>query len=334
MNEYRVLVFLSTIFIILGSYSYFKLFRDFRVLREQRTISERLVDLISHVPDPKAGPGPHIFAGVTLIFGIALAFGTIVADVSSEPEDFLSYVISLSSLIVGTLFSAISLWTLWQTRRLEYQAGYKIFDFHHLIIVLNKELDNLLSSLRNYQKKPQPFHRVYLVTTQPFLGMLTYPNSKETSKFESSLFECARLYSDLVLEFNNNSIPRMFEFQVICGDKSAISEFHKKYFTANGTTESKLADLDDTVEIKIKQMNELARTQNKKNKITENLGPFLRMDHVPKVQYMIIGNKLFEFTLESGNSLSEIFNTQVVSDSRYCNAYIENFKILLKAFMK
>jgi hypothetical protein len=62
-------------------------------------------------------------------------------------------------------------------------------------------------------------------------------------------------------------------------------------------------------------------------------GPFKRATRIPPVQFMIIGNKLFEFTIDESGPPYEIFNTQVISDRRYIRAYLETFKLIKEAFV-
>ena len=327
---YYYSLILSLMLLIVGGATYTFLHRKYRVVREDKTTSEAVVDIISHVPETGAGPGPHILAGISFVCGFSLLMATIISDIVAPKGEFIAYLVSFSSLAIAALFSTISMWTLWQARRLEFQAGYKIHDFYHLITSLNKDLEVLLFSLReSYQLKVQPFHRVYLITTQPFLGMLSYPNSEASNKFKGLLKQCVDVCYDTVLDYNLGNAKSVFEFHIICGDQDLFEKFHTSFYDHSGVDEKKIKSIILEVENEIEALNDKVNRGNSKNLIKSNLGPFHRVKAVPSVQFMIIGNKLYEFTLEAGNSHSEIFNTQVVHDSRYCEAYIKNFDIFL-----
>jgi len=327
---YHYSLIFSLILLIIGGFTYTFLYRKYRVLREDKSTSEAVIDIISHVPEIGAGPGPHILAGISLVCGFSLLSSTIISDIVAPKGEFIAYLVSVSSLSIAAVFSSISMWTLWQARRLEFQAGYKIHDFYHLIINLNKDLEALLVSIReSYHLKAQPFHRVYLITTQPFLGMLSYPNSEASNKFKSLLKQCVDVYYDTILDFNLENAKNIFEFHVLCGDCELFKKFHQSFYQNSGVDAKKINNINIEVETEIDALNKKVKRGNSKDLIKSDLGPFHRMKAVPSVQFMIIGNKLYEFTLEAGNSQSEIFNTQVVHDSRYCEAYIKNFNLFL-----
>jgi hypothetical protein len=290
-----------------------------------QTSGSTIVDLISHVPSPNSGPGFHVLAGTSLVGGLSIGLATVLSDIAVPFSDFTPAVVSTASLLIGLTFSSVSLWTLWQARRLDFQAGYKIHDFHDLIARINRDLTALFESLQGvYQLRAQPYHRVYLVTTQPFLGMLSYPNSTETREFQEHFRTLARLTADTIRLHKRGDSSHDLDFQVICGDPLAIKEFHRSFYHQSARTPEELAALDDSVEREIQQMSDVIMAAG-------GTGPFLRTRDVPRVQFMIIGNKLYEFTLDPGNSVTEIFNTQVLHDSRYCEAYIQNFSIMKKA---
>ena len=332
MELYHYSLILSLILLVIGGGTYTFLYRTYRVLREDKTTSEAVIDIISHVPEIGAGPGPHILAGISLVCGFSLLSATIISDIVAPKGEFIAYLVSLSSLAIAALFSSISMWTLWQARRLEFQAGYKIHDFYHLIASLNKDLEALLFSIReSYQLKAQPFHRVYLITTQPFLGMLSYPNSEASNKFKGLIKQCVDVYYNTVLDYNLGNAKSIFQFHVICGDQDLFKKFHESFFYNSGIDNEKINNINIEVEKEIEVLNKKVERGNFKGlfESDSDLGPFHRVKAVPTVQFMIIGNKLYEFTLEAGNSQSEIFNTEVVHDSRYCEAYIKNFELFL-----
>jgi len=318
---YRYLAIYSFL-VTIGSIIYWVLFLRNQPVFTNQSWKKTLVDLISHLPDSTSGPGAHIFAGVFFASGVSGIISIIIADAISSPDQLHGMIISTNSLLIAALFSSVTLWTLWQARRISYQSGYQIHDFHDLISHVNNDLEDLCDSISNvYNMKPQPFHRVYLVTKQPFLGMLTYPVSPETRKFKQHLITLSSYAANSIAAKEGGKAINPLVFEIICGTENVISQFHKEYYQGGSKSKQEIKQLGEDVELEIRQMDE-------KLQAVGAHGPFYRTVKVPKVQFMIIGNKLYEFTLHPGNSVTEIFNTQVVTDSRYCNAYIETFSIL------
>ena len=321
---YYPAVTLSAILIAMGLAVYVLLFVHYRQVFDRQSTIKTLLDLISHVPSSAAGPGAHIFAGVTLVAGVALGLATMVLDLLSPTGAGAGTVVSLSGLLVGLVFAAVSLWTLWQTRRLDFQFGFQIAGFHDLIAHINKELDDFISSLQAvYSLRPQPFHRVYLVTTNPFLGKLSYPHSTETTKFRAHLHMLAQFAAEIeTTRTSARSSERPLAFKILCGTPEAINAFHRSFF-GTGSDASERAERASL---------ETERAMADINQLLADAGGepvFYPMPTVPKVQFMIIGNTLYEFTLDSQGSQTDIYNTNVVRDSRYCSAFVENFHLLL-----
>lgn len=318
VDIYNLLVLLSTALMALGIIIYWLIWYGHRDSFERSSYLQALVDLISHIPTAASKPGLHIAAGMSFASGLSLLISTAIADIlishsSRTPDQLGGMVATIGGVLISIGFSGISLWTLWQTRRIEFQAGYKVHDFHDLISILDDELEKIITSYEGvYGRKAQPFHRVYLVTTHPFLGALTYPNSNKTTMFKNHL-------STLTSCLNDDTDSKLI-FRVLCGNHNAIQKFYSNYYASAGKENEKIIQKAKSVSSDIDEMN--ARVLR-----SGGQQPFILCEQIPPVQFMIVGNTLFEFTLESGHSQSEVFNTQVVHDSRYCGAYIKNFEI-------
>jgi hypothetical protein len=183
---------------------------------------------------------------------------------------------------------------------------------------LNEELTHLISSYTiTYNHKAQAFHRVYLVTTEPFLGSLSYHDLDQWKLFRTHLETLSSLRAESIRQ---PSVNRYFEFHVVCGDAQSIKGFHQSFYSGSGKTPDEIARSAQRANDDIDRYNSMVKDAG-------GDGPFYRTNKIPPVQFMVIGNKLFEFTLESQGSMTEIFNTQVVHDTRFCKNYIETFDV-------
>ena len=319
MSTYYALALVAATLLIVATGIYCRLAWKNMVVLGSQHARRSLVDLFSHLPVAETGPAAHVVAGASLVSGLALLSAIFLADGLGENGRFFEITMASAGLFIAVSFSFVTIWTLWQTRRLDFQAGYKIFDFLDLIKKLNHELDVLIDSYVNvYAGRAQPFHRVYLVTTEPFLGSLSYKKSRETDIFRGHLEKLSTLRADS-LRVNNGD--EKFHFHVVCGDHNTIQKFHESFYRCSSTPLEEVRRGAERANKDIDRFNEVVQEAG-------GVGPFYRSNRVPPVQFMVIGNKLFEFTLESQGSMSEIFNTQVVFDTRFCKNYIETFDIL------
>lgn len=322
MQAYYLAIGISVLFLLAATAVYLHLALKYRFILEHQPTGKSLIDIFSHLPDPSTGPAVHVLGGACAVTGTSLLAATMVADILTPPDQFVANLVSVTGLFIGIAFSLITLWTLWQTRRIDYQAGYRIHDFYDLIHQLNLEVARLIESFNEvYGGRAQPFHRVYLVTTQPFLGSLSYPNKKATLRFRQNLRTLVDIRYESLRSKREGKNPGAFEFHVLCGDRQAIREFHKEFCKHDPAALRKAQESADEVN------NDLCALDARFGTI-DDPGPFYRVRRVPPVQFMIVGNKLFEFTLEAQKSRSEIFNTQVVHDTRFCKNYIETFDVL------
>ncbi|HEX8624696.1 MAG TPA: hypothetical protein VF782_06420 [Allosphingosinicella sp.] len=319
MSAYHALVAVAAGLLAIAFTIYAYLcWKNLPILESQRT-PRTFVDLFSHLPVTESGPAPHVIAGASLLTGLSLLVGIFLADRMGEEERFFEITIASAGLLIAVSFSFVTIWTLWQTRRIDFRAGYKIFDFLDLIKKLNLELDALTKSyVEVYDKRAQPFHRVYLVTTEPFLGSLSYKDLPAQKAFRNHLEELSKLRAQSLRSKANGD--QTFEFHVVCGDAETILKFHREFY--NGANQPV-----EEIERAAKEANQDIARFNQMVQEAGGEGPFYRTNRIPPVQFMVIGNKLFEFTLESQGSMTEIFNTQVVFDTRFCRNYIETFDV-------
>jgi len=311
MVQYYAILAVCTAMLAAGLAAYWALLFRYKTAFEYLPFNTAIFDLISHLPDAKSGPSLHVMGTVLFVSGACIFLALISSDFLTSGPQLLSTVFAVGSILLSIAFSVISMGTLWQTRRIDFQAGYKIADFHDLIAAANKEIEKVLASYRSYDFTAQPFHCFYLVTTQPFFGMVSYPASEETANFKTHL--------QLLAEYTKKPSP--FSTNMICGDESAIKKLHQDMINRlrlqDGVKRAKIEEYDREAEDGIQKLEAAAAK-----------GVVTRQAEVPPVQFMIIGSRLFEFTLESSGPQSEIFNTQVITDTRYSTAYMKMFDIL------
>ena len=315
-STYLVATTVGAVLLGLGLAGYYTLYSRHRDILRLRRNASWLFDLISHIPDKSSGPGVHVLSTVLAIVGTAVFLTTLGLDAFSERYSVVE-IVAIAGFFVTCAFSTIAVWTLWQTRRLAFESGYQISDFHDLVTVIGTELYRLDESFsKKKDGKAHDVHRVYLVSTQPFLGQLSFPKDEAAKNFREALTRCIRCASDCA----TNSEQDQFRFHLICGSQTRIHKFHENYFgkaevdlveKANKECEDSISAFEDII-----------------SSCTEKNASITRVDNVPNIQFMVVGNKLFEFTLDSGNSLTEIFNTQVITDNRYCLRYIEYYDFM------
>lgn len=166
--------------------------------------------------------------------------------------------------------------------------------------------------------KAQPHHRLYAVAPHFYFGMLSFPNDAVTQRYRNALTDLCQARSS-----SKNGFP----IEIICGDEGLIRKWHEEYYKKTSDPDLKIAEADRLFEQLISDMNSRGlriEGDHGQENFEEN-SLFIRMSSLPDVQFMVIGNKLFEFTMNSVNSSTEIYNTQVISDSRQCNAYVNHF---------
>ena len=314
LEGYQLLLLLWLISFLVGIGIYYSvIYRPNKDLFSGMNTWDRLLTVFSHIADSNTTPTPHIFAGVLLLMGTSGLVSTATVWIARPHPFDLSLVLSVFSGLTVVFFIAVEIWTLWQTRRLFFSQGYVVADFRRLIVQLTEELNLLERSVRiDHKMKPQKHHRVYVVAPHFFFGMLSFPDSKETLDYRNSLTNICAL---------RKSCASAFDVQFICSDSDSIAKWHVGFFTERDNPQQKVQDANTAFEALVQEMDTKGLREGESSMFT-------RLAHVPNVQFMVIGNKLFEFTMNSANNSTSIFNTQVLSDSRQCDAYIEQFKFV------
>lgn len=267
---------------------------------------------------PKTSALLHIIPGLLITIGIGIFVGYGLGYCTSEKVFSInSSAITISSLVFATLTAAITFWTLNQTKKLEHQQGYSITDFQSLIRELNAEIEWLDKNFKKiHKRKAQYFHRLYFITNNPFLGMLSFPDEDFTTDFINNL----RKLKDIVKDSNGNS---EFKFEIICGNEYCINLFHQDFYS--------LANAADSY---IKTANEQFKSYISEFEISGD-HILTRVSDVPEYpQFVIIGNKIFDFTLKAKTPYSQISETKVTIDSERCELYIKTFELLKSSLPK
>jgi hypothetical protein len=115
-----------------------------------------------------------------------------------------------------------------------------------------------------------------------------------------------------------------FQFEIICGSEKTIDLFHRTYYRrgAGGLAPSRDPDVleaDRTAERFIRELSGAART-----------GIATRVRAIPKTQFAVVGNVVFEFILDAPGrrAPTEINRARRIEEAVTCNRFAETFKIL------
>lgn len=287
-------------------------------MSHKNNLSEILRELFSHLDIEKSSPFPHICAGLFFLSGTSILIGELISIFLLGSQHDLSTRLALSGILVGIMFSFVSLWTLWQTRRIAYNSGFVFTDLQKLTSFLNQEITDIVYSYRDFHKrKATPRHRFLLITTQPLFGSLTRFGDQVAEEFEKQLRSLSKCVSESEYISESSEKPaHKFKFEIICGSQNCISEFHKLYV---GNDREQLNLLDDKIENFIA---DLQRESNIKS------GVVFRKEKIPPVQFAIVGNKVITFNLNPESGTSHIFEANVHQDVKHVNAYLETFEFL------
>jgi hypothetical protein len=279
----------------------------------------KMAAIISYIPEGTCRPWLHIAAGISSSIGLCILIGSSVAfNLLPENDASNANATSIAAFIFTIIISALSIWTLWQTRKIDHDKGYNVIGFLELIEYLNKELDVLRDDLsKNGGRGSAAHHRVYMVTTNPLFGQLSYPTLRATKDFADHLRNLAMDARD------DEAHERHLRFEILCGTREAIKSMHDTFY-------SKKIE-ENPVEGQQLSSRKTAEAEAAIQDIAE-CGPYgspviYRLHRVPPTQFMIVGNKVFEFILEPTRLRSEIHNTEVHEDSRTCDKYIKTFNI-------
>jgi hypothetical protein len=280
----------------------------------------KLSYLISRVPDEDSPAWPHVLGGVLMCLGFCLLVGSYVALMPFVSADFNRHSTALTAggLMFAVLISAVSFWTLWQTKKIEQIQGSNVGSFRELIEMMVRDMESLSDDFRANNNRVREHHRVFLVTTNPYFGKLSFPFDKVTQKFEDAMSHNAK-------HVKSSSSPDRtegFQMEVLCGDLSAIVKFHQIFYRGKGEV---VAATDDNQVVKASQ-----DTEAFIRRLNEDAGCEIvhRAQRVPKTQFAIIGNVVYEFILEAPGFQSEIHRARRIGDKVACDRFLETFRLL------
>lgn len=180
-------------------------------------------------------------------------------------------------------------------------------------------------------RRPNESYRVLFVTKNPFFGMLTYQGRTFTERFAdelTALANCLERYNKTAILTNgaaidNGSRRSGFDFRVICADTGLLNKFHLeviKEISDEASAKSLAPKMTQEVDEKLRRIDHLAG-------YLSPTSVFKRVDDIPPTQFMIIGDTLYEFTLESTRSGSDVRYADIKEDKRACDRYQETFEV-------
>ncbi|MBS1983442.1 MAG: hypothetical protein JST16_04650 [Bdellovibrionales bacterium] len=225
-------------------------------------------------------------------------------------------------MIFGVLISTISFWTLWQTRRIEQNQGAEVSGFAQLIDRMAAEIEVLVKDLRDHGYRPRAHHRFLLVTTNPFFGRVSFKSAECTTRYTDALRHLATAASEVLQKSGGNAGHRL-DVRILCGTRKALEDFHSIYFPpqTGQAISTEAANASDDAESLLAQ---LLHESGAAGLLIE------RRDTIPRTQFAIVGNAVFEFVLTSPGSQTEVHTTRLLREAVVCQRFIETFEILLK----
>ncbi len=305
-------IILGTVLTVIGIYYYiFKIWLKNRIDFKDKGFFRNISNIIAYVPTNNSKELPHIIAGVFLTFGLSILIGLftslIINRIDSNELNFHGVFITTAGFVFGIIISTLSFWTLWQTKKIEHLQGYKITQFLSLIDNLNKELEIVINDYRDNKHSVKRHHRFFLITTNPFLGLLSFPDKKETESFIGKLNELKT-----IIQRNSKGTSGSFRFEIICASLSKMDDFHKFFF---GNNQDKINEINTETEKLLSNF--------------ENFSILTRKSEIPQFpQFAIVGNTIFEFTLDARAPHTEVSETYVVTDRARCEMYEKTFELL------
>ena len=283
---------------------------------------------ISHVPHSTISAIDHIKTGLFLFAGVSIMAGFLAAKIIHSQESTAGYMVTNAGLVLGTLTLTLTLWVLWQTRKLERLQGEDIDRFDGLIKNMTEELGNLVERYDENRDKSLSLFRVYLVTNNPYFGVISFPGKAVTDQFMDAFDGLCRR----VKTFRDNQDPTKgegFKVKIICANEEHLKKFNSNYF-GNGEDVELKKSIDDS-ETFIKHL---------KDSMGEDSVIRIPLE-IDEAQFAVVGDVVFEFFLESPNASdskrsrgSEIRNTNRVQDRTVAARFERYTRFLEKLILK
>jgi len=282
--------------------------------------SQKLSLLLTHIPDADAAAWPHVFGGVSLFLGICLLVGAAVANMSFVVADFNRHSAALTAggFAFAVMVSVVSFLTLGQTKKIEQAQGANIDGFRDLIRKIHRDLKAVNDDFLTNNFRAREHHRVFLITSNPFLGRLSYPTDPIAGEFSDALRHSAECVGHAPAALGRDT----FTFEVICGNPDVIRQFHREFYRGPGGT---LAPEDDP---QVKTASEMAERLIAELNTAAGKTIVHRVPRVPKTQFSVVGNVVYEFILETPGFHSEVHRARRIGDKVVCDRFLETFHLL------
>ena len=273
---------IATASTFLGLFIYYRIYR---VLPARSGFFGEIPRLIAGVSASTVKARQHIWAGAFLFAGLSLIVGMGAADLFPDHADIRGFKSTNAGLVLGILTLFLALWTLYQTKRLERLQGEGIKGFDTLIGAIRKETDNLVQRWDDSRDRSSDVFRLYMITNNPYFGINSYPGKAVSLDYASSLKKLAERVRTQRLKTKGKE----FKFRIVCADKLTLENFNENYedlgiydkATRNEESENFIQDLDNCL----------------------GHDAFHRLPlEIPAVQFVVVGDVVFEFILESPDS--------------------------------
>lgn len=269
---------LGALAILLALRLYHKMYR---LLPDRGSFFHEIPRLISHVPHSAISASHHIRAGVLLVAGMSLIVGIGFAQLFSFDASMRSYSATNAGFALGVVSVALVLWTLHQTKKIERLQGEPIRRFDSLVKIMTDEIDKLVELWDANRDKSAAVFRVYIVTNNPYFGVNSFPGKKVALDYDGAVKRLVGRFR----ECKRTGQTGGYRLRIMCADPDKLGEFNSHYSDRDGYD--------------AKTRNELS--EGFISAVAADLGAdaIIRIPvTVAEVQFVIIGDTVFEFILE------------------------------------
>jgi len=315
------LLLLATALLLVGLYFAARLRQ---LLPTKNRLWHDIPKLISHVPNETVTAWHHVRLGLLLVLGFGIVGALLWTSLSAGDMTANSYIATSVGVMIGLLALPFTLWTLYQTKRLERLQGEPIQRFDQLIKAMTTELRRLKLLYEENKDRSSSAFRLCLVTNNPFFGVITYPDKTESRDFRLAVEGIAACIRDHRNQRPERRKGQGIVMKVICANESRLAEFNARYFDASAAEELKAANIASE-----KFLTDLIGDVGE--------GAIVRIGTaVGEAQYAVIGDVVFEFLLESPHGPgaktrgSDIASTTRIEDKAAADRF-ERFTVFLEA---
>ncbi len=286
---------------------------------------ERVVALVSYIDSDsynRPTAKKHIIAGVSVCIGLCLLIGVGVSELPFVTCDYGAHgtVLTAAGLTFGILISVISFWTLWQTKKIENLQGAYIPGFKKLAEDLAVAIKKVNEHFVNNGCSASEGHRLIFITINPYFGVLSFLNDP----IEVSFREALRAAAENVSRSQGST---KFSMAILCGSISTIENFNRCFFQskfpsmANADRVAKILDANKRTFAFLDELNIKAGTQ-----------VVFQGEHIPDLQFAIVGNSVFEFFLlePRTGSITGIAGARKIEDGLVCMRFLKQYEVFKK----